>query len=63
MTELKIINVFPNVVVFSNKCPKCGDNLIGNHTGIECGAIHCDYNTKQDWDLDKINNILEGEKG
>lgn len=25
------------------RCPKCGDQMIVNHTGIECGSMHCTY--------------------
>lgn len=25
------------------KCPRCGDRLIWNKTGIECGAMRCTY--------------------
>lgn len=27
----------------SRRCPRCGDNMIHNHTGIECGAFGCEY--------------------
>lgn len=29
--------------VLSENCPKCGDRLIKNNTGIECGALRCNY--------------------
>lgn len=29
--------------VLSDRCPVCRDNLIHNHTGIECGKMGCAY--------------------
>ena len=29
--------------VLAERCPKCGDRLIQNNTGFECGAFRCDY--------------------
>lgn len=33
-------------VLFSN-CPKCGQRLIRNNRGIECGEIGCDYTASE----------------
>lgn len=30
-------------IVLPDNCPKCGDRLIENNRGIECGAQNCDY--------------------
>ena len=32
-----------NFTVLPQTCPKCGDHLIHNNRGIECGALRCDY--------------------
>jgi hypothetical protein len=32
-----------NFDILPEKCPKCGERLIHNNTGIECGAMRCGY--------------------
>lgn len=36
-------SVHGGCAVLHRKCPKCGDNIIHNSTGFECGGMHCDY--------------------
>lgn len=33
----------PNWRTIGERCPRCGDRMIENRTGIECSAMHCDY--------------------
>jgi ribosomal protein S27AE len=45
---------------FSGKgCPKCGDHMIINKHGHECGAIHCDYT---EWVRPKPENLDRASK-
>lgn len=45
-TQEYILAVHRGFALLCRKCPKCGDNLIWNQTGVECGGTvkrQCDY--------------------
>lgn len=42
-SDERVIGKYPNFDVLARRCPACGDSLIRNHTGIECGSLGCNY--------------------
>lgn len=46
-----------NSKLTGHRCPKCGDHMISNQTGHECGAMNCDYNAGYTYSLGEPGQI------
>ena len=44
----RVRDCFISFKVLAERCPLCGDNLIHNNRGIECGNGRCEYVEKGD---------------